>query len=490
MLPLLTYVIVAAASCVWLIKKLQTALLSPLSQIPNAHFTAPCSRIWLLWHKRHHKEQKARYAAHQKYGPVIRIAPRELSVNCLEDGIKTIYGGGFEKGEWYSAFPNYGHKVMFSMRENRIHTERKRMLSNVYSNSFIQASEALTEIQRTIIYNRYIPRMHLWAEKGTPVDIFQENKALFMDLTSAYLFGLKNASNLTEDPDQEIVLRNFELGFSGLFWKLDVPNLTKWMTRFGISPLPDGILSASQAMEEFVLSISNRSRDTLQCKEANEPESHPTVYAQLRQKLEASKTVPPEQLDTVIAAELLDHIGASHGGLSITLSYLMCELARHPSILSRLQNELLLVKLDSMSSQQIDALPLLDALLTETFRLYPPALGPFTREVPEKGAAIGVYSVPGGTTVSASAYTLHRNSNVFPNPLEWNPDRWLDATPEAKKEMMRYIIMIKAVAVAVFKEFESILVPETRTEQVESLIGYPVGHSVMLAFKRMEPATS
>ncbi|TGO48771.1 hypothetical protein BCON_0230g00140 [Botryotinia convoluta] len=463
MLPLITYTVVTVASCIWLIKHLQTAILSPLSQIPNAHFTTLYSKLWLFWHRANDTEHKARYAAHRKYGPVIKIAPRELSINCLEDGVKTVYGGGFEKGEWYSMFLNYGHSVLFSMKEAPVHTERKRMLSHVYSNSFIQASEALTETLRNITYNRFIHRMRVWAETGTPVNIFQENKALFMDLTSAYFFGLKNASNLVEDPDKKLVLRNFELGLGGLFWRLDVPNLTKWMGRFGMSPLDEGIASASQAMEGFILSMANRAQDTLQSEDTNEIESYPTVYGQLRQKLEVSETVSTEQLDTVVAAEMLDHIAASYEGLSIT-------------------TELLSVNLDTTPSQQIDSLPLLNAILMETLRLYPAGLGAFTRQVPEKGAI---------------------NSDVFPDPLKWDPDRWLDASPEAKKQMLRWhwafgsggrmcignhfaIRMMKAVIVAVFKEFQSVVVPETKIEQVEGFIEHPAGYSIMLAFRRAD----
>ncbi|KAF7947047.1 uncharacterized protein EAE97_004296 [Botrytis byssoidea] len=501
------YTVVSVASFIWLIKRLETAILSPLSQIPNAHFTTPYLKLWLFWHRANDTEHKVRYAAHKKYGPVIRVAPRELSINCLEGGVKTVYGGGFEKGEWYSMFLNYGHSVLFSMKETPVHTERKRMLSHVYSNSFIQASEALTEILRNITYSRFIPRMRIWAEKGIPVNIFQENKALFMDLTSAYLFGLKNASNLVEDPGKKMILRNFELGLCGLFWRLDVPNLTKWMARFGMSPLNEGIASASQAMEDFILSMANQARDTLHSEDAEEIDSYPTVYGQLRQKLEASETLSADQIDTVVAAEMLDHITASHEGLSITVSYLMAELARHTSITSRLQKELLSVNLDITPSQQIDSLPLLNAILMETLRLYPAGLGAFTRQVPEKGGMIGKYSVPGGITVSASAYTLHRNSEVFPDPLKWNPDRWLDASPEARKQMLRWhwafgsggrmcignhfaIRMMKAVTVAVFKEFQSVIVSETKIEQVEGFIGHPAGYSIMLAFKSADKGRS
>ena len=81
---------------------------SKLSAIPNAHFSAPYSRIWLLYLKATESEHRARHAAHEHLGPVVRLSPNELSVNCIENGVQTIYSGGFEKGEWYKNLANYG----------------------------------------------------------------------------------------------------------------------------------------------------------------------------------------------------------------------------------------------------------------------------------------------------------------------------------------------------------------------------------------------
>lgn len=33
--------------------------------------------------------------------------------------------------------------------------------------------------------------------------------------------------------------------------------------------------------------------------------------------------------------------------------------------------------------------------------------------------------LPPGVRVSAQAYSLHRNPDVFPDPERWYPDRWL-----------------------------------------------------------------
>lgn len=83
--------------------------LSPLSRIPNAHFTSSFCPLWILWKRYRGKENGSIFTAHQKHGSIVRLGPTELSVNCVDNGIKTIYGGGFEKPHWYiNLFSNYG----------------------------------------------------------------------------------------------------------------------------------------------------------------------------------------------------------------------------------------------------------------------------------------------------------------------------------------------------------------------------------------------
>jgi hypothetical protein len=84
------------------------AFISPLSKIPNAHWTVPFSPLWILWTRFSCRENRDLHAAHLKLGPVIRLAPNEISVNDVA-GLRTVYAGGFEKGEWYSIFDNYGY---------------------------------------------------------------------------------------------------------------------------------------------------------------------------------------------------------------------------------------------------------------------------------------------------------------------------------------------------------------------------------------------
>lgn len=84
------------------------ALLSPLASIPNAHWSAPYSRLWILLVRVGKKENVTLFAAHKRMGSnLVRVAPNELSVDGVE-GVKVIYGGGWGKGEWYEVFDNFG----------------------------------------------------------------------------------------------------------------------------------------------------------------------------------------------------------------------------------------------------------------------------------------------------------------------------------------------------------------------------------------------
>lgn len=87
---------------------LYPSLLSPLAKIPNAHWSAPISRAWILWIRRTHRENRTLLAAHRRLGPVVRVGPNDLSINDV-DSVRTVYQGGFEKHRWYDVFDNYGY---------------------------------------------------------------------------------------------------------------------------------------------------------------------------------------------------------------------------------------------------------------------------------------------------------------------------------------------------------------------------------------------
>ena len=82
--------------------------LSPLSNIPNAHFSSPITSIWIQWKRLSGHETKTVDKTFRSKGPVVRLGPNDLAINMMDGGVKVVYGGGFEKTDWYSFWRNYG----------------------------------------------------------------------------------------------------------------------------------------------------------------------------------------------------------------------------------------------------------------------------------------------------------------------------------------------------------------------------------------------
>lgn len=81
---------------------------SELQDLPKGHWSVPYSSAWILYIRYTNRENATLHAAHLKHGSLIRIGPREVSTNAVDGGIKVAYGGGLDKGDWYSVFNNYG----------------------------------------------------------------------------------------------------------------------------------------------------------------------------------------------------------------------------------------------------------------------------------------------------------------------------------------------------------------------------------------------
>jgi cytochrome P450 len=73
----------------------------------------------------------------------------------------------------------------------------------------------------------------------------------------------------------------------------------------------------------------------------------------------------------------------------------------------------------------LNNLPLLNAALYETLRLYPPGAGDQPRVAPREGAILSGFAVPEGVVAHAARFSVHINEEVFECAEEWLPERWM-----------------------------------------------------------------
>ena len=87
---------------------LRTGILSPLLKVPAPHWSCHISALWFGHACASKGELKTLYASHQRLGPIVRLAPNEVSI-VSEEGLKKVYTAGLDKSDWYKKiFPVYG----------------------------------------------------------------------------------------------------------------------------------------------------------------------------------------------------------------------------------------------------------------------------------------------------------------------------------------------------------------------------------------------
>lgn len=123
-----------------------------------------------------------------------------------------------------------------------------------------------------------------------------------------------------------------------------------------------------------------------------------------------------ELSDRSIRVEAGNLILAGSDTTSVTLTYLVWAVLRRPHLQLRLEEEVAHLPPD-FKDAMLEQLPLLNAVIDETLRLYGAAPGSLPRSVPPGGANLGGYFIPEGTVVETQAYTMHRNADIFPDPL-------------------------------------------------------------------------
>ena len=84
------------------------------------------------------------------------------------------------------------------------------------------------------------------------------------------------------------------------------------------------------------------------------------------------------------------------------------------------------------SYKALETLPLFNAFLKEVLRVWPTLPGSLERSVPEGGTVIAGVFIPEGTEVTMTAYTMHRDQDIFPDALSFKPERWLNETSEMR----------------------------------------------------------
>jgi len=128
--------------------------------------------------------------------------------------------------------------------------------------------------------------------------------------------------------------------------------------------------------------------------------------------------------DEELRDELMTLLVAGHETTATAIAWALYWIHKLPSV-----REKLLQELDSLGENPdpsaIFKLPDLNAVCSETLRIYPVGMLTFPR-VPKVPVTLGGYDIEPGTILMGSIYLTHQREDLYPEPKQFKPERFLE----------------------------------------------------------------
>ncbi|KAK7965925.1 cytochrome P450 4ae1 [Apiospora aurea] len=443
---------------------LHPLLFSPLADIPGPK-TYALTKWRLAYEDWRGTRTRAIDQLHQRYGPVVRTGPNEVSFNSL-GGLRAIYGPGSPYGRtaFYRMFDVYGRQNLFTFHSAAAHGRRKRLVSHAYSKTVVVRGPVAALVEAKAA--KYMTL--LGAEPDGVSDVFRTLHYYSLDSITAFLYGRHGSTSAmmeeegsegSEEAHRALIGDILDPARRRLSWfAVHWPGLTKWLyTRTGwaeamVRPLlPMRKPATYTGIRKFALEDYRRFEDDAKRVLVDNGTDQPPSILERLSNAQCTEKTPGGLDDLDIASECADHLLAGIDTTSDTLMFLLWALSRpqNQRFQDRLRDEVRKIPETSLSLtssgtrvptvEASDRCTYLGAVIKETLRLYSPLPAYEPRSVAADSAIDG-YTIPANTTVGSSPFSLHRNPDVFKDPLVWDPERWLVAgeDPETLAEMNRW----------------------------------------------------
>ncbi|KAG9452443.1 hypothetical protein H6P81_005347 [Aristolochia fimbriata] len=128
---------------------------------------------------------------------------------------------------------------------------------------------------------------------------------------------------------------------------------------------------------------------------------------------------------------LMDMVVGGTDTTSNTIEWAIAHMMEKPEVMKKAQEELdrVVGRENIVEESHISKLHYLDAVAKEVLRLHP-ALPLLVPHCPSQSCVVGGYTVPEGARVFVNVWAIHRDPSIWPNPLEFDPERFTQ--PSAK----------------------------------------------------------
>ncbi|KAH6681450.1 cytochrome P450 [Halenospora varia] len=329
---------------------------------------------------------------HAKYGPIVRIAPREIHIKD-PSFLDEIYAPASRKRDkyWFNQRAFKGLESVGATVKHELHRRRREALNPFFS-----------------------------TKNQTPINLSDVYFGFAQDVVSHYCFG--HDKNLLEIESKASIRQNNMLE---LLSRIKLSQHLPWISNFlGLIPfsiakhmMPAGVLNNIALDQEVSQDVQNVLNDVENLKKGRQR----SIFYELRD----NQDLPPSERSlSRLKSEgvLLVMAGTESASKSLAITHFY--LLHHKDVLARVRAELQTIPYPAPWSE-LQKLPYLNGCIAEGNRLSFGVTARMRRVAPDETLEYKQYRIPPGTPISQSTLSVHTDEAIFPDPWSFRPERWV-----------------------------------------------------------------
>ncbi|KAI0544236.1 putative flavonoid 3-hydroxylase [Xylaria curta] len=376
---------------------------------------------------------------HDVYGPIVRINPHEVHVRD-STWIDTLYtGSAHGKRDKYppTAIMTGVPKSIFGTVSHELHRLRRAAYNSLFSKINVSAASSLIYDNIDLLINR----MDEQIVRDGSAEMRLNYLSFATDTVAHYCTG-KTRGLLNDEQHaiawQQTIVSLTESTLLGRHFPFFVPLILQLPL-----PLVRVLMAKSARFVSLHREMEVLAQETLASQYLPDHQEDTGRSRNVFDLILANENLPAsEKSFDRISQEAVLCIAAGGETTARSLTTATYYLMTHPQALSRLQDELVTVMPDVSSRPsltKLEHLEWLTAIIKESLRVMGLSTTRFPLVSPEDPIRYKEWVIPPGTPVSMTVREILLDPDVFKNPLEFRPERWLSTNPELSRLNRSYV---------------------------------------------------
>ncbi|KAF5616785.1 cytochrome P450 monooxygenase oxidoreductase [Fusarium tjaetaba] len=381
--PAALALLVSSTVALWMMTLFYSYYFHPYADIPGP-FWAKLSRFWLVRQVLRGDIHNTQRARHEKYGPIVRMAPDEVSIS----------------------------DPAALKRDEKIHAQRRRFVNNLYSLSSILESESYVDA----CIMTFKARLEEFVVQSDSFDLGLWLQMFAFDVIGE-LFDGKQFGFMEDRHDYQGYIKTLDTLLPAVATSCVLPFYLRPLQVLGhlISPLHKALKGYDDIVVAAKETVARRQRQVDKGTVERLVQNRPSDLLDKLFNIAGSKD---DFTLADVATEAWVSLFAGSDTTAIAMRAILFHIIRSPKVYERL-----LAEIDQASAQGLLSnpanyseaikLPYFIACCKEGFRVHPSVGMSMPRHVPPAGVNIAGRYFPGGSRVGMSAHVVHFDKGIL-----------------------------------------------------------------------------